>query len=143
MKVFIDTWGWLVLGDNQERYHKKNLEWYSYFRQNGGIAYTSDYVLDETFTLLFRRIHFNLAIASIDSIQKSIDENFLKMEWMNSNRFKKAKELRNKFKDKPNISFTDLTSMVIMSELGISDVLTEDNHFLHVGMGFGKVPGDE
>lgn len=31
-------------------------------------------------------------------------------------------------------------SMVVMSELGITDVMTEDDHFLHVGMGFKKVP---
>jgi hypothetical protein len=30
--------------------------------------------------------------------------------------------------------------MAIMRELEISAVLTEDNHFLHVGMGFRKLP---
>lgn len=33
-----------------------------------------------------------------------------------------------------------LQKMVVMSELGITDVLTEDDHFLQVGMGFNKVP---
>jgi predicted nucleic acid-binding protein len=48
--------------------------------------------------------------------------------------------LRRKYSDKPRISFTDFTSMVVMSELGITDVMTEDDHFLQVGMGFNKVP---
>jgi hypothetical protein len=30
--------------------------------------------------------------------------------------------------------------MVIMNELGVTDILTEDDHFLHAGMGFQKVP---
>ena len=30
--------------------------------------------------------------------------------------------------------------MSIMTELGISDVLTGDEHFLHVGMGFQPIP---
>lgn len=62
------------------------------------------------------------------------------MEWITTERFKKAKELRWRFQDKPLISFTDLTSMVVMEELEISDILTEDEHFAHIGMGFRKVP---
>jgi predicted nucleic acid-binding protein len=45
-----------------------------------------------------------------------------------------------KYADKPLISFTDLSSMVVMKELGISLVLTRDDHFNQVGMGFIKVP---
>ena len=32
------------------------------------------------------------------------------------------------------------TSMVIMEERGIRQIITEDEHFHHVGMGFQKVP---
>jgi len=45
-----------------------------------------------------------------------------------------------KFKDKPRISFTDLTTMIAMAELGITDIITEDDHFTQVGMGFHKIP---
>ncbi|MCL5995064.1 MAG: hypothetical protein M1546_03285 [Chloroflexi bacterium] len=48
--------------------------------------------------------------------------------------------LRLKFSDKPDISFTDLTSMVVMTELGITQIMTADAHFTHVGMGFQCVP---
>jgi predicted nucleic acid-binding protein len=43
-----------------------------------------------------------------------------------------------KFQDKPRISFTDLTSMVVMTEMGITSILTQDEHFTQVGMGFQK-----
>jgi len=49
-------------------------------------------------------------------------------------------ELRKRFRDKPDISFTDLTTMAIMRELQLELVLTQDNHFLHVGMGFRRLP---
>jgi len=35
---------------------------------------------------------------------------------------------------------TDLSSMVVMEELGVSMILTGDVHFTHVGMGFQIVP---
>ena len=46
-----------------------------------------------------------------------------------------------KYRDKPEISFTDFTSMMVMAELGLKRVLTEDQHFTQVGMGFELVPG--
>jgi predicted nucleic acid-binding protein len=45
-----------------------------------------------------------------------------------------------KFKDKPRISFTDLTTMVVMAEIGITNIITEDDLFSQVGMGFQKMP---
>ena len=42
--------------------------------------------------------------------------------------------------DKPKISFTDLTSMVIMRDRNIKKVLTDDDHFTHLGMDLQKVP---
>jgi hypothetical protein len=44
-------------------------------------------------------------------------------------------ELRTKYLDKPAISFTDFTSMSIMKELKITHVLSQDEHFIQVGMG--------
>jgi len=96
--------------------------------------------LDETITLLFRHLPFETAKEGLEKIERAIAENYLVLEWINKKRFKKAKDLRLKLQDKPRISFTDLTSMVVMKELRIKDVLTEDDHFIQVGMGFRKVP---
>lgn len=48
--------------------------------------------------------------------------------------------MRLKLQDKPRISFTDLTSMVVMNQLGLTDILTEDAHSTKVGMGLLIVP---
>ena len=135
MKLFIDTWAWLTLRDKKESRHEEVEDFYRQFREKRGIIYTSDYVLDETITLLFKRLPFNIAKESLTKIDKAIEESYLQMEWVTPERFEKAKELRLKYEDKPKISFTDLTSMVVMNELGIADILTEDEHFGHVGMG--------
>jgi len=140
VKLFIDTWGWVELRDSRGARHHQVEQFYLNFRQRRGVTYTTDYVLDETVTHLFRRLPFAKADESLTYIQQAITAGFLLLERITEARFEKAIELRRKYSDKPRISFTDFTSMVVMSELGITDVMTEDDHFLQVGMGFNKVP---
>ena len=60
---------------------------------------------------------------------------------MYSNRRReKAWQLFKKYQDKPDISFTDFTSFVVMSELKIREVFTHDDHFEKVNLGFKRVP---
>ncbi|MBW1703356.1 MAG: type II toxin-antitoxin system VapC family toxin [Deltaproteobacteria bacterium] len=140
MKLFIDTWGWLTLRDRKESLHQEVKDFYSRFRGKKGNIYTSDYVLDETITLLFRRLPFKMAKGSLATIDKAIKEGYLQIEWVTPERFERAKGLRLKYQDKPKISFTDLTSMVIMKELDLKEVMTGDEHFEQVGMGFQRKP---
>lgn len=140
MKLFIDTWGWLTLRDRKESRHREVKDFYSQFRSQKGIIYTSDYVLDETITLLFRRLSFKPAKGSLATIDKAIKEGYLQVEWVTPERFERAKGLRSKYQDKPKISFTDLTSMVIMKELGFKKIMTGDEHFEYVGMAFQRKP---
>jgi len=136
VKLFIDTWGWLTLRDRNESQFEQVKSFYKQFRLQGGIVYTSDYVLDETVTLVFRRLPFQTAREAIDIIDKAAREGYLQLEWITPERFEKAKMLRLKYQDKPRISFTDLTSMVVMQELEIKEIITADEHFEHVGLGF-------
>jgi predicted nucleic acid-binding protein len=43
-------------------------------------------------------------------------------------------------RDKPEISFTDFTSFVVLRELSLRDVLTADRHFAQAGWRFRLVP---
>ena len=140
MKLFIDTWGWIVLGNKREPRHTELTNSYSSWKDQEVMSYTTDYILDETFTLLFRRVHFKEAKHSLDIIDLAIKKGYLRLERITAERFEKAKGLRIKFRDKPRISFTDLTTMVVMTEMQITDILTEDDHFTQVGMGFQKKP---
>lgn len=140
MKLFIDTWGWIVLGNKREPRHTELTVLYSSWKKQKGMSYTTDYVLDETFTLLFRRLSFTEAKKSLDVIDLAIKEGYLRLERITAERFEKAKSLRIKIQDKPRISFTDLTSMVVMAEIGITNILTQDDHFAQVGMAFQKIP---
>ena len=102
--------------------------------------HTSDYVLDEVITLLFRRESFHEATHFMDGIFAAAALGQVRIERVTTDRFVEACQLRKRFQDKPKISFTDLVSMVIMRELDIRQVLTEDEHFVQVGMGFSRLP---
>ena len=54
--------------------------------------------------------------------------------------FRRAWQMRQKYHDKPDISFVDFTSMVIMQDLGITDVFTGDAHFQQANLGFRLLP---
>lgn len=139
-KLFVDTWGWLTLRDKKEEKHKEVTEYYRKFHSQGGWIYTTDYVLDETFTLFFRRLPFSQAKESMLLLLDFFQKGILFIEFVTLERFHKTKDLRLKLQDKPLISFTDLSSMVVMEEFGIIKILTNDVHFGHVGMGFQLVP---
>src|SRR5579862_1045709 len=127
-RLFLDTWGWLALADALDPAHPGAIA-ERRMRTPGNLV-TSDYILDETFTRLFSRCRFNVAQKFSKGIFEAESEGLLKLERVTPERFEAAYQLRLRFRDKPGISFTDLTSFVVMRELGITDVLTADAHFV-------------
>ena len=137
--LFIDTWGWLALRDKGERRHHEAVTAFDKASASGAIV-TTDYVLDETFTLLFRRLAAHKAKESLEFLIAATGEGAIMLTPIHVARFREAARLRLKFRDKPDISFTDFTSMAVMQELELKWILTEDRHFAQVGMGFELVP---
>lgn len=101
---------------------------------------TTDYVLSEVITRLSTQIMPEVTMRFVDAILKSERDNLISLEYISPIRFQSALALRRRFRDKPRISFVDLTSMAVMSELQITDVFTGDTHFSQVGMGFRLLP---
>jgi len=101
---------------------------------------TTDYVLGETITLLHRRIAHADSVQFVEEILDNVDAGRFELVYINAERFARAWELRRRLHDKPRISFADLSSMVVMQECGITQVVTADEHFTHVGLGFEKMP---
>jgi len=138
--VFVDTWAWLALANRRDIHNNSAREEYRRLKAAECKFVTSDYVLDEVITVLFRNVDFNGAAQFVGSLIEAIDADIIKLECITGSRFKKAWNLRKKYRDKPEISFTDLTSFVVMQELGIVKVFTGDSHFEKVNMGFKRIP---
>ena len=140
--VFIDTWGWINLFNVKEDHYQDVSKLYKELRNSRATIVTTDYILDEVFTLLFKRVPAEIAQKAIETISAAIKRKYLTLTWITPERFDVSLNLRLKYKDKPKISFTDLTSMAVMQEFCISHILTGDAHFTHVGMGFVLVPSN-
>jgi uncharacterized protein len=137
VKLFVDTWGWLVLADKKDPLHEQAAQSYQERSKSSGRVLTSNFVLDETFTLLFRRRPFEESWRFAHGL---LGSPFIGIEVVTEPRFRKAFDLRRRFSDQPKISFTDLSSIAIMTELKVTDILTGDAHFQQVGLGFRTLP---
>jgi uncharacterized protein len=136
MNAFIDTWGFKALIDGNEPLHSAVELFIKDSWANKNKIFTSDYVLDETITLLSGKLPFDKVKEFIEKISDARIRGNLYLLWVNEDVFNESIRYRLKFSDKSKISFTDFTSMVLMKKNGIDDVITADKHFNDVGMGF-------
>jgi len=141
--IFVDAWAWLALSNRKDMHHEITKKGYGEMKTDGYRMVTSDYVLDEVITALFKNVVFSNAMEFIESLFAAIKDNQIKLERINETRFKTAWSLRIKYQDKPDISFTDLTSFVLMQELAINSVFTGDAHFKQVNLGFEILPKEQ
>ena len=102
-----------------------------------GSVFTTNFVLDETISLLFRRRPFEEVARFTRGLLTSPS---IGIEEITPARFRKAFDLRLMFRDKPDISFTDLTTMIVAQDLKVMDILTGDRHFIQAGLGFRLLP---
>ena len=138
--LFVDTWGWLALEDRQDPAHALVEGLRREYAERGGLWVTTDYVLDETITRLFSRRPFAEAERFCAGLFRARQSGLLVVEAISPARFENAYRLRLRYRDKPRISFTDLTSFTVMEELGIRRVLTADEHFQQAQLGFQVLP---
>ncbi|MGD9855392.1 MAG: type II toxin-antitoxin system VapC family toxin [Planctomycetaceae bacterium] len=138
--IFIDTWAWIALADRSDPYHRKAKAEHKRLRRARRRYVTTDYVLGEIISYLYAAIGTAQAQGFISTILESADTGHYVLVHVSPNQFRRAWELRQKYRDKPQISFVDLTSMVVMQDLGVDLVFTGDAHFQQVGLGFQLLP---
>jgi predicted nucleic acid-binding protein len=139
-RLFIDSWGWLVFANDRDPSfgNVSGLRAVATARPSAWI--TTDYVLDETLTRIFMTNPFATARRYTEGIFEASRQGLLDIEHVTPERFSQAWRLRLSSRDKSRVSFTDLTSIVVMQELGLRHVVTGDAHFSQVGMGFIQLP---
>jgi len=138
--IFVDTWAWIALADRSDPYHRQATQQHQELVAMRRPYVTSDYVLSETITYLYDALPAIHARAFINSVLAAVDRGDYRLVHLSADQFRRAWQMREKYDDKPDISFVDFTSMIVMQDLGITDVFTGDAHFQQVGLGFRLVP---
>ena len=127
--LFVDTAGWMACADSGDPAHDSTCAARDAALEAGQALVTTDFVVDETLTLIRMRLGIEAAAQWWRQIDGSTR---LRWERIDSTRFDKARELFFQYRDKA-FSFTDCTSFVIMKELRLTHVITTDRHFRQIG----------
>jgi predicted nucleic acid-binding protein len=127
--VFMDTAGFLALWDAGDEHHDAASRLQDELVRKRRRFFTTEYVVDETDTLLLVRHSHAAAVDFLDTIERS---EALRLEWIGPDRFHAAAALFRKHGDK-TWSFTDCVSFAMMRELQVRDAFTTDHHFKQAG----------
>lgn len=124
--VFFDTSAIYALINIKDPDHKKVESFLKGFK---GKLFITNYVFDESITLIRVRLGFDKAVSMGDILLKSPQ---VEKIWVTPSDEKEAWELFISRKDK-SYSFTDCTSFIVMRRLKIKKYLALDEHFRHEG----------
>ncbi len=133
--ILVDTSAWYALEAEDEISHEKVQKFLTEIATGKyGVAITTDYVLDETMTLLQSKKGLATAVSFIDKIRRSKS---IRIFWVSESIFDKALTIFRKTAGS-RWSFTDCASFALMKDLAITEAFTLDNHFKQAG--FHKLP---
>jgi predicted nucleic acid-binding protein len=129
MRVFADTGAWCALYDRSDVHHARASAFLQEIKRQKIQLITSDYVFDESLTLLRFRAGHREAVGFGRWMQQSplvkvinVDEKIWQAAW----------DVFVRYDDK-HFSFTDCTSFAIMRQLGLLNAFAFDHNFEQAG----------
>ena len=127
--IFLDTGAFLARYLRNDQCHQKALKGWKLLRKRGHRCFTSNFVLDETFTLLARKANSAFAVDRARSLLSSRALTVLRPTLEDE---LEAVEAFSKYAD-PKVSFTDCISFVLMKRNRIQKAFSFDRHFSLAG----------
>jgi len=127
--LFVDTAGWMACADAADPAYDPARAARDAALEAGRVLVTTDYVVDETLTLVRMRLGIRAAEAWWAQVEGSPR---VRHEAIDALRAEKARAVMFRHRDK-DYSLTDCTSFVVMRELRLKDALTTDRHFRQMG----------
>ena len=128
-RLFVDTAGWMACADRNDPAHAKCVALRDAKLRAGFLLVTTDYVLDETLTLLRLRLGLGAARAWWERVSQSPRVTFADVD---ADLREQAFGWFFRYEDK-DFSFTDCTSFAFMKQGKIREALTTDRHFRQAG----------
>jgi predicted nucleic acid-binding protein len=127
--IFIDTGAFLARYLRKDQHHRSAVTVWEELGSKRENCVTSNFVLDETFTLLGRRAGYGFAVQRAKNIYASQAFTICRP---NKEDEIKALQYFGKYADQ-HVSFTDCISFVLMKREKIKRVFSFDRHFELVG----------
>lgn len=124
--IFVDTGAWFASTVPSDVDHASASQW---LKQNSEPLLTTDYIIDETLTLLRAR---GESTRAIQLGQQFFSGALAKIYFVTNGDILETWETFRKFSDK-DWSFTDCSSKVVMEKLGIIQAFCFDHHFFQFG----------
>ena len=135
--IFIDTGAFLARYLRKDQHHRSALSVWERLGSKPENCATSNFVLDETFTLLGRWAGHGFAVQRAKSVYASQALTILRPDREDE---MKALQFFGKYADQ-HVSFTDCISFALMKRERIDRVFTFDRHFEFAG--FQTIPDSE
>jgi hypothetical protein len=128
--LFVDTGGWVALFNARDRNHEPAARYWSALRDERRALLTSDYVLDETYTVI-RRSRAGLP-GAVEFHRLVTGSRVIGIAEIDADCRRRAWDLFTRYDDKL-LSFTDCTSFALLHERRLGEVFTFDSDFARVG----------
>jgi hypothetical protein len=128
-EIFADTSGWMACADSGDPHHHAALERRNEWLEDGGVLIATDYIVDETLTLLRIRLGLPAAKKWWEAVSGSPRVTILTLTGED---LEEARRLFFKYRDK-EFSFTDCTCFALMKRRKIRTALATDRHFKQAG----------
>lgn len=132
--IFIDTGAFVARYVPGDEHHSRAKRRWLKVERDRVRCFTSNFVLEETFTLLGRRASYTFAAERARAFLASTALTILRPDTVDE---VKAVDLFAKFADQ-KVSFTDCVSFALMRRHGVNRAFTFDRHFADAG--FEVVP---
>jgi predicted nucleic acid-binding protein len=127
--IFIDTGAFAARYFSHDQDHQRAVEIWNRIITNGENCVTSNFILDETFTLLARKAGYEFALQRAKNIYASQALKIIRPEEKEE---LSALDFFNKYADQA-VSYTDCISFAIMKREKISRAFSFDRHFQLAG----------
>jgi predicted nucleic acid-binding protein len=124
VNVFIDTSAFCAFTIPRDQHNSAAKALYKTIQKDKVALYTSDYVLDEVYTLLKTRGSHATSVKFMDEIIRSN----ITLLRVTEDIERAAKIIFRRFDDK-RLSYTDCTSFALINQFGIDAVFAFDEHF--------------
>lgn len=128
-QVFVDSSWFKALADPSDDFSESAVKQYEIFRNNKTLLVTTNYILDESFTLVRVKVDLQSALdfremlvsfgSDLKLVRITPQDERMAWEWFPKNWSR--------------LSFTDCTSFAVMKRLGLKEAAAFDKHFTQAG----------